>query len=87
MATIATTDAATARERLHHIIDEIEDERVIGLYIAFSSEIGEDWEYPAELKAQLDEDYEAVKNGEKTYSKEEILQSADALLKQLGIRK
>lgn len=27
-----TTDAATAREKLHDIIDEIEDVRVINLY-------------------------------------------------------
>lgn len=50
---IITADAA--RERLHHIIDEIEDTRVINLYEFLKDEDDavEDFVYTGEVKARL----------------------------------
>ena len=54
MAVIAT-NAATARERLHHIIDEIEDVRVINLYefLKNEDEASDDFVYTGEVKARI----------------------------------
>lgn len=76
-----TIDATKAREKFHRFIDEIEDERVIGLYAAFSNEIeDEDWEYPEELKVQLDKDFEDYKNGAATFSREDVRNEIKARL-------
>jgi hypothetical protein len=49
-------DAATAREKIIQFIETIEDRRVISLYEFLKAEIdNDDWEYPVELKAQLDD--------------------------------
>lgn len=50
-----TTDAATAREKLHHIIDEIEDVRVINLYefLKDEDETFGDFIYTGEVKARI----------------------------------
>ncbi len=91
MAAIAT-DAATAREKMIHFLEIVKDERVLGLYTFLAEEIEEeieqeDWEYPEELKVELDKRFEAYKNGEKTYSKEEVEAHTHELLKSLGVRK
>lgn len=48
-------DAATARERLHHIIDKIEDVRVINLYefLKDEDEAFDDFVYTSEVKARI----------------------------------
>lgn len=48
-------DAAAAREKIIQFIETIEDRRVISLYEFLRAEIdNDDWEYPLELKEQLD---------------------------------
>jgi hypothetical protein len=66
MATIAA-DAATARERLHHIIDEIEDTRVINLYEFLKDEDNtvEDFVYTGEVKARIAKVRDDYANGRK----------------------
>jgi hypothetical protein len=66
MATI-TADAATARERLHHIIDEIEDTRVINLYEFLKDEDNtvEDFVYTGEVKARIAKVRDDYANGRK----------------------
>ncbi len=49
------TDAAIARERLHHIIDEIEDIRVINLYEFLKDEEDkDDFIYTNEVKTRIE---------------------------------
>jgi len=65
MAAIATTDAATAREKIIHFIEDIEDTRVISLYEFLKVEIDEeeDFKLPDELKADLDQMDDDLDNG------------------------
>ena len=84
MAAIAT-NAATARERLHHIIDEIEDVRVINLYefLKDEDETFDDFVYTGEVKARIAkvrDDYangrmENFLNGEQFYDELKHLRS------------
>lgn len=79
------TDAVTARERLHRIIDEIEDTRVINLYEFLKDEnVEENWEYPEELKAQLDKDFEEYQKGAETFGREEVQKEIKARLNSKG---
>jgi hypothetical protein len=85
------TQKHTSRERLHHIIDIVDDEKINAMLTLFQNlENGNEddaLDYSDELKAQLDEDYKAIQAGEKTYSKAEMLAHTDEFLKQLGVRK
>jgi hypothetical protein len=56
-----TTNAVTAREKLHYFIDRVEDEKVLALYALFGNDIDDD--YPPEWKKELDKRQEAYKNG------------------------
>lgn len=64
MATIAT-NAAAAREKLHHFIDEMEDERANSLFQFLKAEIDEedDSTYTDEFIAELDDIEKKMKSG------------------------
>lgn len=66
-----------ARERLHHIIDEIEDARVINLYEFLKDE--DDGIYSDEFVAELDKRWENYKNGGKSYNEEEFKERTSKL--------
>lgn len=88
MATSVTKERS-ARDRMHHIIDIADEDKVEAMLTFFQDleERNEFSEYPDDLKTQLDKDFEAYKAGEKTYSKQEVGPHTDRLLKSLGIRK
>lgn len=78
----------SVRDRMHQIIDRVSDDKVKAMLILFQDfdeEGNENYEYPDDLKAQLDKDFEAYKAGEKTYSKEEVEAHANKLLQSLNI--
>lgn len=78
-----------ARERMHHIIDIVDEDKLEAMRTLFHNleEETEFLEYPDDLKVQLDKDFEAYKAGEKTYSKLEVEAHTNELLKSLGISK
>jgi hypothetical protein len=77
-----TVNSTTARKRLHHIIDEIEDTRVINLY-----ELLKDYDdnliCTDEFIKELDDDYEDYLNGGIVYTQAEVDKRTDELLKSL----
>ncbi len=75
MATV-TTDATTAREKLFHFIEGIEDTRAVSLYEFLKVEMNEEEDnnltYNDEFVAELDKRWGNYKNGGKSYSEEEF---------------
>lgn len=61
---IVSTDAAQARERLFHIIETLDDNRVIGLYEFLKDEDdANDFIYTSEIKARIEKVRDDYKNG------------------------
>ncbi len=86
---ISKTKEQNARDRMHHIIDIVDEDKVEAMLTLFQDleEETEFSEYPKDLRTQLDKDFEAYRAGEKTYSKQEVRVHTDELLKSLGVRK
>lgn len=84
------TNELSVRERMHHIIDIVDEDKVRAMLILFQN-LEEEWSetlaYPTDLKARLDKDLEAYKAGEKIYSMQEVEAHTNELLKSLGVRK
>lgn len=84
---IIETDAAKARKQLLSFIERIEETRVIHLYEFLKGEIEQDDEnmtYSDEFLSGLDKDYKEYQKGAKTYTREEVEEHTDQLLKSLG---
>ncbi len=65
-------ETTNIRNRLHSYIDTIEDKKAEAIYILFQDEIEHDeWEYPEEFKAELDNRYEYYQSGGKLIGTEE----------------
>lgn len=79
-----TTDI---RNKLHKYIDTIEDKKAEAIYTLFQDEIEQDeWEYPEELKAELDKRYEYYDRGGRMINAEEADERIKLVL-QSGLKK
>ena len=57
-------DTATIRQQLHNYLEVADDKKVKAIYTIIEKDIQEnDFEYPEELKNELDKRYKEYKNG------------------------
>lgn len=77
-------DTASIRQQLHSYLEVADDKKVKAIYTMMENEIKETtFEYSKELKADLDDRYEAYKSGkEKLVSAAESKRRINKLLKQ-----
>ncbi len=75
----------TARKEMHRIIDLVDEEKVKAMLTLFRNIIEENNFdiYTNALKKQIDNDFLAYKNGEKTFSEKEVKARTNQLLKSL----
>lgn len=77
-------DTASIRQQLHNYLEVADDRKVKAIYTMMENEIKEStFEYSKELKADLDERYEAYKSGkEKLVTATESKKRINKILKQ-----
>ncbi len=81
-------NGVTPPERLHKIIDIVDDEKVNAMLTLFQNlEEENSTTHTDEFVAELDQDYDAYLNGGKTYSKEEVKVHTHELIKSLRTKK
>jgi hypothetical protein len=80
-------DQKTARDRLHHIIDIVDDERVNAMLTLFQDFEEDQFSYTDKFVAELDKEYDEYQNGGKTFSKEEVGFHTSELLKSIREKK
>ena len=57
-------DTATIRQQLHNYLEIADDKKVKAIYTIIEKDIqGNDFEYPEELRNELDKRYKEYKNG------------------------
>lgn len=77
-------NGVSPRERLHKIIDIVDDEKISAMLTLFQDLEEEDNPtYTEGFGAELDQDYDSYLNGSKTYSSEEVKTHTQKLLKSL----